>query len=100
MPCTILEIRDRQKDSITTVQKPPTPLVLLLPHRKEKGYRTFWGSFHLSLGGDTALGVGDLDTESLGLGEDLDALAGRNGVGDPVSGLVYAFPFPNLQWTL
>lgn len=46
------------------------------------------GSFHLSLGGDTALGVGDLNTESLGLGEDLDALAGRNGVGDPVENCV------------
>lgn len=41
------------------------------------------GSFHLSLGGDTALGVGDLDTESLGLGEDVDTLAGGDGVGDP-----------------
>jgi hypothetical protein len=37
----------------------------------------------LRLSGDTALGVGDLDTESLGLGEDVDTLAGRNGAGDP-----------------
>lgn len=75
-----------KKDSITTVQKPPTPLVLLRIHppKRKKGNRTFEGSFHLSLGGDTALGVGDLNTQSLGLGEDLDALAGGNGVGDPV----------------
>ena len=38
---------------------------------------------NLSLSGDTALGVGDLDTESLGLGEDVDTLAGRDGVSDP-----------------
>lgn len=37
---------------------------------------------HLSLSGDTALGVGNLDTESLGLGDDLDALAGGDGVAD------------------
>jgi hypothetical protein len=37
---------------------------------------------NLSLSGDTALGVGDLDTESLGLGEDVDTLAGRDGVSD------------------
>lgn len=62
----------------------PDPLVLLrIPHRKRKGNRTF-GSFHLGLGGDTALGVGDLDTESLGLGENVNALAGRDGVGDPI----------------
>lgn len=47
------------------------------------------GSFHLGLGGDTALGVGDLDTESLGLGEDVDTLAGRDGVGDPEKSSVY-----------
>lgn len=41
------------------------------------------GSFHLGLGGDTALRVGDLDAEGLGLGEDVDTLAGRDGVGDP-----------------
>lgn len=39
---------------------------------------------HLSLGGDAALGVGDLDAESLGLGDDVDALAGGDGAGDPV----------------
>ena len=38
---------------------------------------------HLSVGGDTSLGVGDLDTESLGLGKDLNALARRDGVSDP-----------------
>lgn len=42
------------------------------------------GLFHLSLGGDTALGVSDLDTESLGLLDNLNTLAGRNGVADPV----------------
>lgn len=42
------------------------------------------GSFHLGLGGDTALGVGDLHAESLGLGDDVDTLAGRDGVADPV----------------
>lgn len=39
---------------------------------------------HLSLGGDAALGVGDLDAESLGLGDDVDALAGGDGAGDPI----------------
>ena len=39
---------------------------------------------YLSLGGDTALRVGNLDTESLGLLEDFDALAGGDGVADPV----------------
>ena len=43
---------------------------------------------HLSLSGDTALGVGNLDTESLGLGDDLDALAGGDGVADPTSYIV------------
>lgn len=37
----------------------------------------------LGLSGDAGLGVGDLDTEGLGLGEDVDTLAGRNGAGDP-----------------
>lgn len=32
--------------------------------------------------GNSRLGVGDLDTQSLGLGDDLDSLAGRHGVGD------------------
>lgn len=43
-------------------------------------------SFHLSLGGDAALGVGDLDAEGLSLGEDVDALAGGDGVGDSICG--------------
>jgi hypothetical protein len=70
--------------------KNPDPLVLLrIPHRKKE--TELLGSFHLSLGGDTALGVGDLDTESLGLGEDVDALAGGDGVADPISLLVFLF---------
>lgn len=32
--------------------------------------------------GDTGLGVGDLDTQSLGLGDDLDSLSGGYGVCD------------------
>lgn len=40
---------------------------------------------NLSLSSDATLGVGHLDTESLGLGEDVDALAGRDGVADSVS---------------
>jgi len=51
------------------------------------------GSFHLGLGGDTALGVGDLDTESLGLGEDVDTLAGGDSVADPTSLLVFLIPW-------
>lgn len=43
------------------------------------------GLFHLCLGGDTALGVSDLNTESLGLLDNLNTLAGRNGVADPVN---------------
>jgi len=39
-------------------------------------------NFTLSVGRDTALGVGNLNTESLGLGNDLGALAGRDGVAD------------------
>lgn len=67
----------------------PDPLELLqIPHRKKE--TELLGSFHLGLGGDTALGVGDLDTESLGLGEDVDTLAGRDGVGDPEQLLVYS----------
>lgn len=42
------------------------------------------GLFHLCLGGDTALGVSDLNTESLGLLDNVDTLAGRDGVADPV----------------
>lgn len=38
---------------------------------------------NLSLGSNTALGVGNLDAERLGLGEDIDALAGGDGVADP-----------------
>lgn len=37
----------------------------------------------LSLSLDTALGVGDLDAESLGLGDDVDTLAGRDSGSDP-----------------
>jgi hypothetical protein len=67
--------------------KIPDPLVFLrIPHRKKE--TELLGSFHLGLGGDTALGVGDLDTESLGLGEDVDALAGGDSVGNPTSLLV------------
>lgn len=36
----------------------------------------------LSIGGHTTLGVGDLDAQSLRLGNDLNALPGRNGVTD------------------
>ena len=36
----------------------------------------------LDLGGDAGLGVGDLDTELLGAGNDLNSLSRRNGVGD------------------
>lgn len=66
---------------------------------EKKTKQNFWGSFHLSLGGDTALGVGDLDTESLGLGEDLNALAGRNGVGDPVT-IELVGAFQNSKFTV
>lgn len=38
----------------------------------------------LNLGGDLGLGVGDLDAELLGAGNDVDALAGRDGAGDPI----------------
>lgn len=38
---------------------------------------------NLNYGRDAAPGVGDLDAESLGLGDDFDALAGRDGVADP-----------------
>lgn len=64
-------------------------MLLQIPHRIKKGNRTFCGSFHLGLGGDTALGVGDLDAESLGLGEDVDTLAGGDGVGNPEQQLIY-----------
>lgn len=43
---------------------------------------------YLSLGGDAATRVGDLDTESLGLLDDVDTLAGRDGVADPMHLLV------------
>lgn len=56
-------------------------MLLRIPHRKKE--TELLGSFHLGLGGDTALGVGDLDAERLGLGEDVDTLAGRDGVADP-----------------
>jgi hypothetical protein len=83
MPCTILGIViARVMIVFMTVQNPDPLMLLRIPHRK-KGNRTFWGSVHLGLGGDTALGVGDLDTESLGLLDDLDTLAGRDGVGNP-----------------
>lgn len=55
-------------------------LLHLLSHRKRN---KLLGLFHLCLGGDTALGVGDLDTESLGLLNNLDTLAGGDGVADP-----------------
>jgi hypothetical protein len=42
----------------------------------------------LGLGGDTATGVGDLDAEGLGLGDDLDALARGDSGGDPIRSLV------------
>jgi hypothetical protein len=42
----------------------------------------------LGLGGDTATGVGDLDTEGLGLGDDVDALARGDSGGDPTRSLV------------
>jgi hypothetical protein len=42
----------------------------------------------LGLGGDTATGVGDLDAEGLGLGDDLDALARGDSGGDPIKALV------------
>ncbi len=38
----------------------------------------------LNLGGDLGLGVGDLDAELLGAGNNVDALAGGDGAGDPV----------------
>lgn len=41
------------------------------------------GVANLRLGGDTGLGVGDLDTQGLGLGQDLNAFAGGDGAGDP-----------------
>lgn len=67
----------------------PDPFELLqIPHRKNE--TELLGSFHLGLGGDTALGVGNLDAEGLGLGEDVDTLAGRDGVSDPESLLVYS----------
>lgn len=37
---------------------------------------------HLNLGGDLGLGVGDLDAQLLGAGNDVDALAGRDGRGN------------------
>jgi hypothetical protein len=57
------------------------------------------GRNHLGLGGDTALGVGHLDTEGLGLGEDVDTLAGGDGVGDPVlvSGVISSVRM--VSWT-
>lgn len=39
---------------------------------------------HLRLGLDLGLAVGDLHAELLGASDDLDALAGGDGVGDPV----------------
>lgn len=38
---------------------------------------------HLNLGGNLRLGVGDLDTQLLGAGDDVDALSGGDVVGDP-----------------
>jgi hypothetical protein len=61
--------------------KIPRPRALNIPPIKRN---KLLGLFHLCLGGDTALGVGDLDTESLGLLDNLDTLAGRDGVADPV----------------
>ena len=56
-------------------------MFLRIPHWNRK--QSFCDSFHLCLSGDTALGVGDLDTKSLGLGEDVNTLARGDGVGDP-----------------
>lgn len=39
--------------------------------------------FRLDLGGDLGLGVGDLDAELLGAGDDVDALSRGDVVGDP-----------------
>ena len=39
----------------------------------------------LYLGGDLGLGVDHLDTELLGAGNDVDALSGRDGAGNPAS---------------
>lgn len=39
---------------------------------------------YLSLSSNTALGVGNLDTQRLGLGQDIDTLARGDGVTDPV----------------
>lgn len=55
-----------------------------LVHQTKKKETNFLGLFHLCLGGDTALGVGNLDTESLGLLDNLNTLAGRDGVADPI----------------
>ena len=37
----------------------------------------------LNLGGDLSLGVGDLDSQLLGTGNDFNSLAGRDVVSDP-----------------
>jgi hypothetical protein len=78
-----LKYRYRQTDENPTLQSPNRT-----PHAKTTN---FSGSNHLCLGGDTALGVGDLDAESLGLGDDVDTLAGGDGVGDPGHQLDYTF---------
>lgn len=40
----------------------------------------------LGFGGESALAVGDLDAESLGLGDDIDTLGGGDSVTDPGKG--------------
>lgn len=83
--------RYRQSDSIHDRTEPRPSHAPVNTTPKKKGNRTFWGSVHLSLGGDTALAVGDLNTEGLGLLDDLNALAGGDGVGDPASWLAGMF---------
>lgn len=51
----------------------------------------------LYLGGDLGLGVGDLDADLLCAADDVDALAGRNVVGDPISLSVNAILRPEVR---
>lgn len=53
-------------------------------HSPRTKTRTTVDKDRLDLGGDPGLGVGDLDAQLLGAGDDVDALSGGNVVGDPI----------------
>jgi hypothetical protein len=66
------------------------PSPLLTPKNPRFGHldrslvKTERFSMCLNLGGNLGLGVGHLDAQLLGAGDDVDALAGRDVVGNPI----------------